>query len=71
MNLFKCYFIGLLSALAIFVNCNAQGTLDSEPVKSKWINLRLGFIGDTQRTNIEFPAYFFGVGINYKTKFKY
>jgi len=68
MNSFKYHSIGLLSALAIFVNCNAQGILDSEPDKSKWVDLRLGLIGDTQGKSSEFPAYSFGVGGNFTTE---
>lgn len=68
MDSFKYYSIVLLSLVTIFAKCNAQGTSEPESNKSQWIDLRLGLIGDTQGTNVEFPAYSFGVGGNIKTR---
>jgi hypothetical protein len=64
-RIIKHFFIGLLILITAANALPAQDSLMNKPDKSKWIDLRVGFIGDLKGTGMEFPALSLGMGGNY------
>lgn len=59
---------GLITLIVLFEDSKAQSSEVTETSKFKWIDLRIGLVGDLEGTGMEFPGLSLGVGGNYRTK---